>query len=530
MRFNQTTRHQTKVLNHEGAVATQLHPKMELYAAVVTSLLNDSFYEKGTIRLERLKELVALNDPVFVAQLAVYAREKMYLRTTPLVLSVELAKAHNGDDLVRKLVSRVVQRADEIKELLAHYAIANQRNGVKKLNRLSKQVQKGLAASFNRFDGHQFAKYNRKTDVTLKDALFLVHPKAKSDQQQLLFDKIIRDELETPYTWETELSRVGQMDFETEKQKKVAVSATWEALVLSRRLGYLALLRNLRNILQTEPSTSVLKEVCRQINDPKAIEKSKVFPFQYLAAYRELDEPDQVVTEPRRSILGWVLGEVSARPKQQESVSIIREALEQAVLTSTENLAGFDVETRICVACDVSGSMFQPVSRNSKVTLFDVGLMLGMLLKSRCKTVLTGIFGDTWKMVSLPNKDVLESVSYLKQREGEVGYATNGHRVLQDLYRQRRILDKVMIFTDCQMWNSVEHASDAFTRAWKQYKEVASDAKLYLFDLAGYGQLPLSQATEDVFLIAGWSEKIFEVLERLDNPEKTLSMIEEIEL
>ncbi|HRK73153.1 MAG TPA: hypothetical protein PLL64_02675 [Rhodothermales bacterium] len=122
MRFNETTRHQTKVLNHERAAATQLNPKMELYAVVVTSLLNDSFYEKATTRLERLKELVALNDPVFVAQLAVYAREKMYLRTIPLVMSVELTKTHNGNDLVRKLVSRVVQRADEITELLAYYS------------------------------------------------------------------------------------------------------------------------------------------------------------------------------------------------------------------------------------------------------------------------------------------------------------------------------------------------------------------------------------------------------------------------
>ena len=36
--------------------------------------------------------------------------------------------------------------------------------------------------------------------VKLKDALFLVHPKAKDDAQQVVFDKIVRDELAIPYT------------------------------------------------------------------------------------------------------------------------------------------------------------------------------------------------------------------------------------------------------------------------------------------------------------------------------------------
>jgi len=93
-----------------------------------------------------------------VAQLAVYAREQMHLRTVPLVLAVELAKLHNGDNLVSWLVARVVQRADEITELLAYYQLANERKGTKKLGLLSKQMQKGLALAFNRFDEYQFAK------------------------------------------------------------------------------------------------------------------------------------------------------------------------------------------------------------------------------------------------------------------------------------------------------------------------------------------------------------------------------------
>ena len=66
----------------------------------------------------------------------------------------------------------MVARADEITELLAYYQMANERFKAKKLNKLSRQIQKGLAMAFNKFDEYQFAKYNRKASITLKDALF----------------------------------------------------------------------------------------------------------------------------------------------------------------------------------------------------------------------------------------------------------------------------------------------------------------------------------------------------------------------
>lgn len=51
-----------------------------------------------------------------------------------------------------------------------------------------------------RFDEYQFAKYNRDTAVRLRDALFLVHPTAKDVAQQAIFDKLVSNNLQTPYT------------------------------------------------------------------------------------------------------------------------------------------------------------------------------------------------------------------------------------------------------------------------------------------------------------------------------------------
>jgi 60 kDa SS-A/Ro ribonucleoprotein len=172
---------------------------MELHTQVVTWSLNDSFYEKNEARLERLRSLIARCKPEFVGKLAVYARTKMYMRSVPLVLVTELRKIHTGDNLVARVTNGIVNRADEITELLACYELLNEREGTKKLNRLSKQLQKGLAQAFKRFDEYQFAKYNRSTGVKLRDALFLVHPLAKDEGQQVLFDKIVQNTLQTSF-------------------------------------------------------------------------------------------------------------------------------------------------------------------------------------------------------------------------------------------------------------------------------------------------------------------------------------------
>ena len=281
MKFNVFSRQSSSTVNHEGAAAVTLSPNMELYAAVATTMLNDSFYEKADERLTRIKALVGQVDPVFVAKLAVYVREQMHLRSAPVVLLNELAKTHNGDDLVSRAVGRTVQRPDEITELLSYYQLTNERTDTKKLGRLSKQVQKGLATAFNRFDEYQFAKYNRDTAVKLRDALFLVHPKAKDSDQQLVFNKIVTDTLDTPYTWETELSALGQADFATKAAKAAAMRAKWEELIDSNRLGYMALLRNLRNMLEADISGAHVELVANRLANSDAVRKRVSYRFGF---------------------------------------------------------------------------------------------------------------------------------------------------------------------------------------------------------------------------------------------------------
>ncbi len=506
MKFNlKTGSKANETLNYEAEKAFVLTPELELYTAVATAALSDQFYEKADNKLQRICELIEKNEAVFVAKLAAYAREQMHLRSIPLALTVELAKRYSGDSLVSKLTNRVVQRADEITELLAYYAMANERKDVKQLNKLSKQLQKGLAEAFNKFDEYQFAKYNREAKVKLKDALFLVHPKAKDEAQQVLFDKIVKDELQAPYTWEVELSALGQQKFDSLELKQTAFRAKWEELIFSNKMGYMATLRNLRNILEVEVSKEALNKVCEYLSNEKAVANSKQLPFRFLSAYRELKQ------------------------LSNGRVSKILEALENAVMHSAANIAGYDEETKVVIAVDVSGSMQRAISAKSKVQNYDIGLMLAMLLQSRCGNVITGMFGDTWKVINVPKKNILSNVDEFHRREGEVGYSTNGYLVIKDLLQQKKAVDKVMMFTDCQLWNS-NNTGESIVELWKQYKHIAPNAKLYLFDLGGYGNVPLNVKPDDVFLIAGWSDKIFDVLAAIENGSDAVEMINSIEL
>ena len=149
--------------NHEGGMAFHQSKEMALYSLVCTMGLGSKFYEGEDEQMYRLRYLIKANDPMFVAKLAVYAREKMYLRSIPLVITVELAKIHRGDDLISRLTQRVIQRADEITEILAYYQAANERAGeTKKLGKLSNQIKKGIRQVFEsgKFGEYAYGKYS----------------------------------------------------------------------------------------------------------------------------------------------------------------------------------------------------------------------------------------------------------------------------------------------------------------------------------------------------------------------------------
>ncbi len=493
-RFNIFRKNKNVVRNHEGEIAYALRPHLELYNLVAASFMDNRFYESNESQMKRLVKAIGKVEPDYVCKLAVYARNDMYLRSIPVVLVVELVKYMKKkgveQSLIRKTVARVIRRPDEITEMLAYYQHTNKRTDTKKLNKLSRQLQKGIADSFNGFDEYQFAKYDRKGEVTMKDALFLTHPKAKDEAQQGIFDKIVSGNLQVPYTWETELSAKGN-------KKEV-----WMELIDSKRLGYMALLRNLRNILQAELPDEYLQKVAETIASWKNVRRSRQLPFRFFAAYREI--------------------------AGRHDSGILVEALEQALHASVENLEFFN-DQRVLLAADVSGSMMMPLSQRSAVQCYDVGLLLSMLLKLKAgNNVTTGIFGDSWKVKNLPRNNVLGNMALLKKIAGEVGYSTNGHKVLEWANGHSKGFDKIVFFTDCEIYSS--DWTGNFRTEWKKYRKKFPNCRMVLFNLAGYGSTPVNVNEDGVFMISGWSERVFDMLAAMENGAKVVNQINKIEI
>jgi hypothetical protein len=151
---------------------------------------------------------------------------------------------------------------------------------------------------------------------------------------------------------------------------------------------------------------------------------------------------------------------------------------------------------------------------------FDVAPLLAMLWKSRGDQVITGFVGNTWKPVELSDRPALFATDALRQREGEAGYALNAHLIIQDLVRKQQVVDKVLIFTDTRLWDSRPFNQGAGANLgdwWRQYRsQLAPRAKLYLFDLAGYGARPLEVLEDGVTLVAGWNDHTLDVLAAID--------------
>ncbi len=326
---------------HEGAPARRISPEMQLRRSVFACLLwENQFYEDGVEIAGRIAELVPKVEAARVAELAVEARERMKLRHVPLLLVREMARHKTHRALVSETLERVIQRADELAEFVAIYWKDGRAP-------LSGQVKKGLAAAFLKFDEYALAKYDRAGIVRLRDVLFLSHAKPRDEAQAALWKRLIAGELVSPDTWEVALSAGAD--------KREA----WERLLSERKLGALALLRNLRNMKEAGVSEGLVLEALQRMKT------DRVLPFRFIAAARYAPH--------------W------------------EEALEQAMfgcVAGKEKLKGKTV-----LLVDISGSMIAQLSRRSEMLRTDAAYGLAILLRDICEDVEVYSFSDNVKRI-----------------------------------------------------------------------------------------------------------------------------------
>ncbi len=486
----------TRTTNYEGGLAFQPSDRTDLVLRAATSLMGeDKFYADGSkldVELIKLIHKVASNDPEFVLKLAVYCRNILHLRSVPLVLLAETANTPRPTiPHLRRYVPHIIQRPDEITELLAYQY---SRNLITKRLRAKTPmlIQNGLAVAFNRFNEYQFGKYNRKdASVTLRDAIFICHPLsvAKNEEQKLLYRKIIDGTLATPETWEVTISREGNN------------KAAWESII--PKMGYMALLRNLRNFIQAGVDLNKLG-VLNTLRNPTAVQRNRQLPFRYYSAFREL-------------------ASITIDPFLAQPVLL---ALEDALKLSVANIP--TVHGRTFILIDLSGSMEHPLGKYSSITYKDLSSLLGAMAHHIFQQSIVGVFADNFRIVNTnPQDSILRNKETISNTN--VGGSTYAYKGFEYLNQTKLQVDRIILLSDMQCYNDRPGYSTSSTVAHQflQYqRSINPKAWLYSIDLSGYGSLQVPEDNKQTSLIAGWSENIFRYI-NMNETDKT-TMIDDI--
>jgi 60 kDa SS-A/Ro ribonucleoprotein len=257
------------------------------------------------------------------------------------LLARELARGTKQARLVvADLLFDIIQRPDELTEFLAIY-------WKEKRQPLSAQVKKGLARAFGKFGAYSFAKYNRDGAVKLRDVMFLSHPDPRNCYdpypecgngkfKEEVFKKLADKTLESADTWEVNLS--------AGKDK----AETFTRLIKEKKLGALAVLRNLRNMVEAKVDENIIVDALDNMDT------ERVLPFRFITAAKY--------------------------------APTLEAAIERAMLRCLDGVEKLTGRTALVI--DTSPSMWMAnVSAKSEMTRFEAAAALAILLREICSDV-----------------------------------------------------------------------------------------------------------------------------------------------
>jgi hypothetical protein len=456
----------------EGAPGYARDPKSELFLLAVTSMVGeDTFYEAAAARDARLRELVArvaVEDFEWTLDLVGWLRTGALLRSVATVAAAEavrarLAAGEAGGN--RALVRAALARADEPGEFLAYWTSRYGR-------RLPQPVKRGLAdAVVNLYNERSLVKYDSDArGFRFADVIELTHPAPRDTSQAALFRYALDRRHDRPFGTAAELPLLGArerlLSLPVPERRAVLVGSlgepsdvlaqagmTWEALAgwlqgpldsvaweaVIPAMGYMALLRNLRNFDEAGVSDRVAEQVAHRLADADEVARSRQLPLRFLSAYRAAPS------------LRWAW------------------ALERALQASLANVPALPGRTLVLV--DRSGSMFAPLSRRSRVTRADAAAVFGTALALRAQSADLVEFGTSSRAVRVRKG---ASVLAVADGFGNLG-GTNTADAVRRHYAGH---DRVVLVTDEQAW--------AGRRGADPTAVVSADVPVYTFNLAGY--------------------------------------------
>ncbi|CRK61220.1 putative ribonucleoprotein-related protein [Alloactinosynnema sp. L-07] len=488
---------------HEGGAGYARDAKSQLFLLAVTNMVGEhTFYESAAKRDLRYAELVAetaVEDPDWTARFLVWLRSEANMRTAALVGAAEYVRARLGaageaTHSNRAVIGSVLQRADEPGEMLAYWTGVHGRN-------VPKPVKRGIADAVTRlYDERALLKWDSDArGFRMGDVIDLVHPTPSAPWQGELFrhaldrrhkrDNPIPAEL-TVLTARARLTAmpVGERRAALDPNAMRAAGMTWEALAgwlqgpldagaweaVIPSMGYMALLRNLRNFDEAGVSDEVAAQVAARLSDPAQVARSRQLPMRFLSAYRAAPS------------LRW------------------GHALDLALAASLDNVPRLAGRTLILV--DTSGSMDSGFSRDGTLRRWDAAAVFGIALGTRCERADVVSFSDAYfgaptKVFPLRRK---ESLLRAVERWKSGGYFLNGGTDTTGAIRAHlRGHDRLVIITDEQSRGDVGAA-------------VPAELPFYTWNLAGYehGHAPSGLGARHTF--GGLSDAAFGLIPLLE--------------
>jgi hypothetical protein len=509
--------------NRQGYAAYAIEDELKLVSMLNTLKLENQFYRSDKTQMKEIQDLVekiAVNDPYFVAQAIVWSRclgEGM--RSVNHVAAAVLASFISGKEWTKRFYSLFskktksggcIYRPDDMIEIKAVYETLG--NTV-----LSNGMKKGFANAIEHLDNYQLAKY-KKAIIDLSN---LCHPsperseatfKDESGKIVKTLDAIMKGQSVIADTWEANQSEAGQIVAEAVRQGKIskekadevlkeAKNDNWESMLNDGKLGILAALRNLRNML-AGGRQEVVDKVCKLVSDEKLLKAGKIMPYQVDLAYEAIRSGDIKLD--------------GAQSRQ------MMKALEDGIERSTSNLKEL-LTGRNLVIMDCSGSMGTAIRTNgqyhygSSSCSAKASLIAAMIMKSTNADLIE--FGSSAKYVNYsPNSSVFDLA---KRIQNENMGGTNLASAFDLAARNNKKYDRIFILSDNECNSGYQR------EAYKNYVRTVANPYIYSIDLAAYGTKPID--SDRVHYFFGYGYAMFDTIAQSEfNPAKVIDEIRKI--
>jgi 60 kDa SS-A/Ro ribonucleoprotein len=520
--------------NEAGGRAYRLSPRHALAQLAATGCFNGTYYREAEQQLAALLALVEqVDDNVYLAKLAVYSRQRAFMKDMPAALLVLLSKRDPA--LFRRIFDRIVDNGRVLRTVFQMI-----RSGQFGRKSLSYALQRAFQRWLNAASTGTLMSASIGNDPSLRDVLRLARPTPSDNARRALFGWLTDKPVESwapasPADLPQEVRDLIAFRQAPSEAEQLAILERarfrWDLLAdaargpsvwraIGRQMGAQALRMNLNTLVRHDALAGDLEMVmyvAQRIAGADEIRRGRQFPYQYLAAY------------------------LNAEANVPQA---IRDALGQAAEMACGNVP--QLPEPIIIGLDVSGSMSSAVTgyrgrgATSKVRCVDVAaLFAAALVRRNPGSVVIPFDTAAYQADVSANESILDLAGRLAQFGGG---GTNCELPLAEAnqtYRDRRFAGCVLV-SDMESWvGSGRAGSTGVVTEWQTF--VANQKRLHDGDWAGPKLVCIdlqanttSQAPEraDILNIGGFSDAVFEVVASFlgDEPERFVREVEAIEL